>query len=78
MKVTQTSHAWREPQTKTYITDITDIKKVAAEYGITDDTIRLYDDNDTLVAVASWFAGASLYHYCTNPVGYPPHWQWTI
>lgn len=46
-----------------YLTDITDIRQVADKYGETDDVIKLYDDNDNLVAVAVWPLGYAVYAY---------------
>ena len=47
-----------------YETDLTDIRDVAAKYGHTEDTLELYDNDGTLVAVATWPQGYRVYKYC--------------
>ena len=37
-----------------YISSKTSIREIAMEYGHTQDTIELYDDDDVLVAIATW------------------------
>lgn len=49
-----------------YETDLTDIREIAAIYGHTADTLELYDDTGTLVAVASWPQTGGGYKYCTG------------
>lgn len=46
-----------------YITEIADIRQVAEKYGETDDVVKLYDDDDNLVAVAFWPMGYAVYAY---------------
>jgi len=68
MKITQTDHAWREPQIIEYYDEnITDIREAAAKYGRSNDTVRLYDDGDTLKAIATWPQGSKGYMYCKSP-----------
>lgn len=50
-----------------YNTDLTDIREVAEKYGQTEDTLRLYDDNGTLIAVAVWPQGSHVYKYAKEP-----------
>lgn len=45
-----------------YISSKTSIREIAMEYGHTQDTIELYDDDDVLVAIATWpQTGGGLY-----------------
>ena len=37
--------------------EVSDIESVAAKYGCTNDTVELRDDNDDLVAYATWRQG---------------------
>jgi hypothetical protein len=67
MKITQTDHAWREPQIIEYHDNITDIREAAAKYGRSNDTVRLYDDDNTLKAIATWPQGGRAYKYCISP-----------
>ena len=50
-----------------YETDLTDIREVAMKYGQTNDTLKLFDDNGELVAVATWPMGYKVYKYATEP-----------
>ena len=45
--------------------DIT-IYEAAAVYGRSDDTLELYDDGGTLIAMATWPQGSKVYKYCTG------------
>lgn len=42
------------------------IYDAAMIYGRTDDTIELYNDAGTLVAMATWPQGSKVYMYCTG------------
>ena len=47
-----------------YETDMTDIKEIAEKYGHTEDTLKLYDDADNLIAIATWPQFGVAYKYC--------------
>jgi hypothetical protein len=49
-----------------YISSKTSIREIAMEYGHTQDTIELYDDDDVLVAIATWPQTGGAYMYCTG------------
>ena len=68
MIITQTANQYRQPQTyKHTIDEQITIRKAAKIYGHTDDIIRLYDDEDNLLAIAVWPQGSKAYKYCTSP-----------
>lgn len=68
MTVIRTKHDGVYPSNEyRYETDLTDIREVAAKYGQTEDTLKLFDDNGELVAVATWPQGYKVYKYATEP-----------
>lgn len=46
-----------------YETDKANIRDIAMEYGHTEDTLELYDDNGELVAIATWPQTGGNYKY---------------
>lgn len=56
-----------------YTTSKTDIRKITAEFGRSNDTIELYDETGILIARAIWPIGSKCYMYSygknldTNP-----------
>lgn len=51
------------PNRREYTTDKTDIREIAAEFGRSEDTVELYDDDGQLVARAIWPQGSKCYMY---------------
>lgn len=52
--------------------NVKDIREAAVKYGCTDDTLELYDDNNKLIARATWPQGYNHYVYCDDAsVGTP-------
>lgn len=49
---------------RVYATNLTNIRDVAQEYGRTEDTVELYDNEMNLIAIASWPFGGKVYMYC--------------
>lgn len=50
----------------TYDVDNIDIRQATNDYGRSNDTLELYDDNDKLIARAIWPMGYKCYKYATG------------
>lgn len=74
MKVKQIANEFRIPGTIEYETDLTDIDDIIREFGRTNDTLLLYNDEGQLIAGARWPSGYRIYQYLQNPEDDQYYW----